>query len=138
MARPRSPAIEKRLRHLIGDPQVTYGEPVHETDAVIAAIADPTRRRLLDALRVEDGVPVRRLAEAITPLGRHVVLKHLRVLEDAGLVVTRKMGRERLCHLNAVPLVQLAERWIDDFGVRASAGLLALKDQLEEGETHDR
>lgn len=111
---------------------------MHETDAVIAAIADPTRRRLLDALRSEDGQPVRRLAEAVSPLGRHVVLKHVRVLEEAGLVVTRKVGRERLCHLNAVPIVQLAERWIDDFGARASAGLLALKDQLEQGETHDR
>ena len=107
------------------------------TDSVIAAIADPTRRRLLDALRATDGLSVTELTEAVVPLGRHVVLKHVRVLEAAGLVVTRKAGRQRLCYLNAVPIVQLAERWIDDFGVRAAAGLTALKRHLE-GTDHDR
>ena len=106
-----------------------------ETDAIIAAIADPTRRRILDALRAVDGQPVTTLTEAVAPLGRHVVLKHLRVLETAGLVVTRKVGRQRLCYLNAVPIVQLAERWIDDFGARASSGLLSLKNNLERKET---
>ncbi|CAN5491804.1 hypothetical protein BH10ACT7_BH10ACT7_20980 [soil metagenome] len=102
------------------------------TDAVIAAIADSTRRRLLDALRASDGQPIAELVLAVAPLGRHVVLKHVRVLESAGLVVTRKVGRQRLCYLNAVPIVQLAERWIDDFGARASTGLLALKTDLEQ------
>jgi DNA-binding transcriptional ArsR family regulator len=105
-----------------------------DSDAVIAAIADPTRRRILDALRSDDGQPVAALTDAVAPLGRHVVLKHLRVLESAGLVVTRKVGRQRLCYLNAVPIVQLAERWIDDFGARASSGLLALKTDLERKE----
>ena len=104
------------------------------TDAVISAIADPTRRRLLDALRADDGQPIASLAAAVAPLGRHVVLKHVRVLEEAGLVVTRKVGRQRLCYLNAVPIVQLAERWIDDFGARASSGLLSLKTELERKE----
>lgn len=108
------------------------------TDAVIAAIADPTRRRLLDALRATDGRSVNELTEAVAPLGRHVVLKHIRVLEEAGLVVTRKVGRQRLCYLNAVPIVQLAERWIDDFGARAASGLTALKLHLEgNGSDHD-
>lgn len=102
-----------------------------ETDLVIAALTDPTRRRLLDSLRREDGQPIGALTEGVAPLGRHVVLKHVRVLEGAGLVVTRKAGRQRLCYLNAVPIVQLAERWIDDFGVRASSGLLSLKTELE-------
>ncbi|QCB94316.1 ArsR/SmtB family transcription factor [Cellulomonas shaoxiangyii] len=102
------------------------------TDAVIAAIADPTRRRLLDALRERDGRSVRELTEAVAPLGPHVVLKHVRVLEAAGLVVTQKVGRRRLCHLNPVPIVQLAERWIDDFGARTASGLTALKRQLED------
>ena len=102
------------------------------TDAVIAAIADPTRRRLLDALRVKDGQSIGELTETVAPLGRHVVLKHVRVLEEANLIVTRKIGRQRLCYLNAVPLVQLAERWIDDFGARAASGLTALKRHLEE------
>jgi len=105
------------------------------TDAVIAAIADPTRRRMLDALRDNDGQPVATLTEAVSPLGRHVVLKHLRVLETAGLVVTRKVGRQRLCYLNAVPIVELAQRWIDDFGARASVGLLSLKTDLERKES---
>ena len=104
------------------------------TDEVIAAIADPTRRRILDALRADDGQSVTALTEAVAPLGRHVVLKHVRVLESAGLLVTRKTGRQRVCHLNAVPIVQLAQRWIDDFGARASSGLLALKTDLERKE----
>lgn len=106
------------------------------TDHVIAAIADPTRRRLLDALRAQDGLSVNELTDAVAPLGRHVVLKHVRVLEEAGLVVTRKVGRRRLCYLNAVPIVQLAERWIDDFGARAASGLTALKRHLEGKEPH--
>jgi DNA-binding transcriptional ArsR family regulator len=102
-----------------------------ETDVVVAALADPTRRRLLDALRVEDGRTIGSLTEAVAPLGRHVVLKHVRILEAAGLVATRKVGRERRCHLDAVPIVRLAERWIDDFGARVGAGLSQLKTELE-------
>lgn len=101
------------------------------TDDVIHAIADPTRRRLLDALREEDGQPIAALTERVAPLGRHVVLKHIGILESADLVITRKVGRQRLCYLNAVPIVQLAERWIDDFGAHTAAGLTALKRELE-------
>lgn len=103
------------------------------SDTVIAAIADPSRRRILDALRAHDGQSVGDLTDALAPLGRHAVLKHVRVLEAAGLIVSRKEGRVRRCHLNAVPIVELAQRWIDDFGARASAGLLALKTDLEKG-----
>ncbi|KAA9136118.1 ArsR/SmtB family transcription factor [Microbacterium caowuchunii] len=105
-----------------------------DTDSVIAAIADPSRRRILDALRARDGQRVGELTDALAPLGRHAVLKHVRVLEAAGLVVSRKEGRARVCHLNPVPIVQLAQRWIDDFGARASAGLLALQADLDKGE----
>lgn len=105
------------------------------SDDVIAAIADPTRRKLLDALREEDGQPIAALTDHVAPLGRHVVLKHIRVLEAANLVVTRKVGRQRLCHLNAVPIVQLAERWIDEFGARTASGLNALKKELEGEQT---
>ena len=101
------------------------------TDAVIAAIADPSRRRILDALRAADGQSVSELTEALAPLGRHAVLKHVGILERAGLVVSRKEGRVRRCHLNAVPIVDLARRWIDDFGARAARGLLALRDDLD-------
>ena len=75
------------------------------------------------------------LTDALTPLGRHAVLKHVGVLEGAGLIVSRKEGRVRRCHLNPVPIVELAQRWIDDFGARASGSLLALKTDLEKG-TH--
>ncbi len=98
---------------------------------MIAAIADPSRRRILDALRAREGQSVGELTEVLAPLGRHAVLKHVGVLEQAGLVVSRKQGRVRRCHLNAVPIVELAQRWIDDFGARASAGLLSLKTELE-------
>ena len=100
------------------------------TDAVIAAIADPSRRRILDSLKDADGQSVGELASRLAPLGRHAVLKHVGVLEAAGLVVTRKEGPVRRCHLNAVPIVELARRWIDDFGARAASGLLALKSDL--------
>ena len=103
------------------------------TDAVIAAIADPTRRRILDVLRADDGRSVGELTAELAPLGRHAVLKHVGVLEAAGLVLTRKVGRVRRCHLNAVPIVELAQRWIDDFGARAAGGLLALRDDLDRG-----
>jgi len=102
-----------------------------DTDAVIAAIADLSRRRILDALRERDGQSVGELTDELSPLGRHAVLKHVGVLEAAGLIVSRKQGRVRRCYLNAVPIVELAQRWIDDFGARASAGLLALKSDLE-------
>jgi DNA-binding transcriptional ArsR family regulator len=102
-----------------------------DTDLVIAAIADRSRRAILDALRERDGRSIGELVEVLAPLGRHAVLKHVGVLERAGLVVSRKEGRVRRCYLNAVPIVELAQRWIDDFGARASAGLLALKTDLE-------
>ena len=114
----------------------------HDTDRVITAIADPSRRRILDTLRRDDGASIGELTLALAPLGRHAVLKHVAHLERAGLVTTRKTGRERRCHLNAVPIVALAERWIDDFGARTASGLMALRDELEsnpeEGEHHDR
>jgi DNA-binding transcriptional ArsR family regulator len=106
-----------------------------DSDTVISAIADPSRRRILDALRDRDGQTVGELTQALAPLGRHAVLKHVGVLEAAGLIVSRKEGRVRRCHLNAVPIVELAQRWIDDFGARASAGLLAMKTDLERGTT---
>lgn len=105
---------------------------MEQTDVVIAAIADPTRRRILDLLRAVDGRSVGELTAELAPLGRHAVLKHVGVLEGAGLVVSRKEGRVRRCHLNAVPIVELARRWIDDFGARAANGLLALRDDLRQ------
>lgn len=102
-----------------------------DDDAVIRSIADPGRRVLLDALRRRDGQTVSELAAELPELGRHAVLKHVGVLTDAGLLTTRKVGRRRHCHLNAVPLVQLARRWLDDYGLAAGSALLSLRDILE-------
>jgi DNA-binding transcriptional ArsR family regulator len=80
-------------------------------DEVFKALADPTRRGLLDALFAEDGQTLSELEGRLT-MTRFGVMKHLRVLEEAGLVVTKRRGREKLHFLNAVPIRQLHDRWI--------------------------
>ena len=93
------------------------------------ALADPTRRRLLDRLREQDGRTLGEL-EAELPMTRFGVMKHLRVLEEAGLVTARKLGREKHHYLNPVPIQRVADRWVGRF--REAAGLLAdLTDVLE-------
>lgn len=101
-------------------------------DAVFRALAHPARRRLLDCLFALDGLPLSRL-EAVAPeMTRFGVMKHLRVLEDAGLVTTRRAGRERHHYLNAVPIRQIHDRWLDRYRARAAAVLIDLKASLEE------
>ena len=101
-----------------------------DDDAVFKALADPTRRRLLDHLFEHDGARLTDL-EALAEMTRFGVMKHLRVLEDAGLVVTRRSGREKLHHLNVVPIRLIHDRWIDKYTERNVTALLDLKDQLE-------
>ena len=101
-----------------------------DTDAVFKALADPSRRTLLDALFREDGQTLTALAGRL-PMTRHGVMKHLRVLEEAGLVVARKSGREKLHHLNPVPIQMIGERWIDKYSERRAAALTDLKTRLE-------
>ena len=98
---------------------------------VLRALDDPTRRAFLDELRRSDGQTVTELGRAAPQLGRHAVLKHLGVLERAELVRTVKTGRERRCYLNPVPLVELARRWLDDFGAAWGLSLTTLRDALE-------
>jgi DNA-binding transcriptional ArsR family regulator/uncharacterized protein YndB with AHSA1/START domain len=93
-------------------------------DAVWKALADPTRRRILDLL-AEEPRTTGGLCEAF-PLSRFAVMKHLGVLEAAGLVLVRRRGRERWNHLNAVPLRRIYERYIDPVSGRLAASLLAL------------
>jgi len=103
-------------------------------DAIFKALADPARRTLLDALRQRDGQPLQDLTELLD-MTRFGVMKHLGVLEEAGLVVTRKKGRFKYHYLNAVPLQQAIDRWIEPLLVKPAArAVLNLKDQLE-GET---
>jgi len=102
-----------------------------DDDAVFKALADPTRRHLLDRLFERDGRTLTDL-ESELEMTRFGVMKHLRVLEDAGLVVRRKSGRESLHFLNPVPIRLIHDRWIDKYTEHRVSALLDLKDQLEE------
>src|SRR3954449_8768263 len=100
-------------------------------DAVFKALADPTRRQLLDALFEDDGQSLSAL-EARLPMTRFGVMKHLRLLEDAGLVVTRRRGREKLHYLNPVPIRLVHDRWVSKYAAPFAAALTALKRDIEE------
>ena len=99
-------------------------------DDVFKALADPTRRKLLDKLFQEDGQTLRALEKRL-PMTRFGVMKHLRVLEQAGLVLTRRSGREKLHFLNAVPIRLIHDRWIDKYTEREVSALVNLKAALE-------
>jgi uncharacterized protein YndB with AHSA1/START domain len=100
-------------------------------DNVFRALADPTRRRLLDELFARDGQTLRALEERL-PMTRFGVMKHLRVLEEAGLVITRRRGREKLHFLNPVPIRLVHDRWVSKYAEPWAATLSDLKHQLEE------
>jgi uncharacterized protein YndB with AHSA1/START domain/DNA-binding transcriptional ArsR family regulator len=102
-----------------------------DDDLVFKALADPTRRLLLDRLFERDGRTLTELESELT-MTRFGVMKHLRVLEEAGLVVSRKAGRTRQHFLNPVPVRQIHDRWIGKYTVRQAAALSELKSQLEE------
>ncbi len=99
-------------------------------DEVFKALADPTRRTLLDALFANDGQSLTSLEREL-PMTRFGVMKHLRILEDAGLVTTRKQGREKLHFLNPVPIRLVHDRWVSKFSEPWAATLTGLKRQLE-------
>jgi DNA-binding transcriptional ArsR family regulator len=102
-----------------------------DDDRVFRALADPTRRHLLDRLFERDGRTLREL-ESDLEMTRFGVMKHLRLLEEAGLVVTRRQGREKLHFLNPVPIRLIHDRWIDKYRERRVSALLELKTTLEE------
>ena len=104
-----------------------------EDDRVFKALADPTRRRLLDRLFEREGLTLSEL-EVGVDMTRFGVMKHLRVLEDAGLVVSRKSGREKLHFLNRVPIRLIHDRWIDKYTERQVSALTDLKTTLEEAQ----
>jgi DNA-binding transcriptional ArsR family regulator len=99
-------------------------------DLVFKALADSTRRALLDVLHERDGQTLGEL-ELPLQMTRFGVMKHLKVLEGAGLVITRRSGREKLHFLNAVPIRQIHDRWIDKYREREVSALLDLKNSLE-------
>lgn len=99
-------------------------------DVVFKALADPTRRSLLDELFREDGQTLSAL-EARFDITRFGVMKHLRQLEDAGLVVTKRRGREKLHFLNPVPIRLVHDRWVSKYAEPWAAGLSELKNRME-------
>src|SRR5215217_1326667 len=100
-------------------------------DGVFKALADPTRRELLDDLFEADGQTLSALEQRL-PMTRFGVMKHLKVLEDAGLVVSRKRGREKLHFLNPVPIRLVHDRWVSKYAEPWAMGLTGLKRKLEE------
>ena len=100
-------------------------------DEVFKALGDPTRRKLLDRLYERDGQTLSAL-ESRLPMSRFGVMKHLRVLEDARLVVTRRRGREKLHYLNPVPIRLVYERWVSKYAEPWASALTGLKRELEE------
>jgi uncharacterized protein YndB with AHSA1/START domain/biotin operon repressor len=99
-------------------------------ETVFRALADPTRRALLDALFERDGQTLAALA-ARHDMTRIAVAKHLRLLEEAGLVVSRRRGREKLHYLNSVPIRLVHDRWVSKYTEPWAAGLTGLKTELE-------
>ena len=105
-------------------------ESFDDADRVFKALADPTRRRMLDRLLEREGQTLTEL-ESEFEMTRFGVMKHLRVLEDANLVVTKRSGREKLHFLNPVPIRLVHDRWIDKYTERRIAALADLKTELE-------
>jgi len=103
---------------------------VEDDDLVFKALADPTRRHLLDRLFERDGRTLTELEEDLA-MTRFGVMKHLRVLEEAGLVVPQRSGREKHHYLNPVPIRLIHDRWIDKYTERHVSALSELKTQLE-------
>lgn len=104
---------------------------VTDDDLVFKALADPTRRFLLDRLFERDGRSLKEL-ESELEMTRFGVMKHLGVLADAGLVIARRQGREKLHFLNPVPIRLIHDRWIDKYTERRVSALADLKHQLED------
>ncbi|GAA1478095.1 metalloregulator ArsR/SmtB family transcription factor [Nocardioides aestuarii] len=102
-------------------------------DAVFRALADPTRREVLDLLFEQDGRTVGEVCEGFADrMSRFGVMKHLAVLEEADLVVAVRDGRSKRLHLNPVPIEQVANRWISKYAARFTSALEALRQHVED------
>jgi|SRR6478752_3761039 len=106
-----------------------------DDDSVFHALADPSRRQLLDRLHRRNGLTLGELCEGLD-MTRQAVAKHLAILEEANLVSWKRQGREKLHFINPVPINRIAERWINKFERRHLSALSALKRKLE-GESDD-
>ena len=101
-------------------------------DAVFKAIGDPSRRHLMDRLFEEDGLTLGELCAGLPEMTRFGVMRHLRVLEDAGLITTRKVGREKHHYLNAAPIAEIQQRWIGRYAASVLERMAAVKAAAEE------
>ena len=118
---------------LTGNQMVAYfGYMSSDLDAVFKALADRTRRLVLDRLRERGGLTLLELCERLA-MTRQAVSKHVAILEAAGLVATRRTGREKLHYLNPVPINDIYERWISKYERHRLTALARLKAALEEG-----
>jgi DNA-binding transcriptional ArsR family regulator len=108
-----------------------------DEDLVFKALADTSRRFLLDLLHKRDGQTLSEL-EWELEMTRFGVMKHLKLLEEAGLVITRREGREKLHFLNAVPIRRIHDRWIDKYKEHQVSALVDLKKSLEETNSESR
>lgn len=102
-------------------------------DAVFRTLSDPRRRVLLDALHERDGRTLGELEEILPELTRFGVMRHLRLLEAAGLITTHKVGRRKYHYLNPVPIRLLADRWIRQYEAPFVTAMVGLRQQLEKG-----
>ena len=102
-----------------------------DMDVVFRALADPTRRRILDALFGRDGQTASELAALAPEMTRFGVAKHLALLEQAGLVTTRREGRSKLHFLNPVPIGLVADRWISKYAAPFTQAMVGMKKGLE-------
>ena len=103
-------------------------------DAVFKALADESRRDLLDRLRADNGQTLGQLCSGLPAMSRQAVSKHLAILEEANLVATIKRGREKLHYLNPVPIHEIAERWIGKFERGRLQALGDMKKALEQSD----
>ena len=106
-------------------------------DEVFKALADPTRRELLDRLFEQDGQTLSALERQL-PMTRFGVMKHLKVLEQAGLVTSRKRGREKLHFLNPVPIRLIHDRWVSKYAQPWASALSELKKDIENSENEEK
>ena len=100
-------------------------------DEVFKALADPTRRSILDALFERDGQTVQALCNRFPEMTRFGVMKHLAVLEAANLVVTKRAGRTKLHYLNPIPIGEIADRWMSKYAHPFTRALVDLRVELE-------
>jgi DNA-binding transcriptional ArsR family regulator len=120
---------ERQSRQRLQRRPVPTAEP-EALDAVFHALAHPARRQLLDLVRAAPGCNVNDVCRPFA-LSRIAVMKHLRVLEEAGLLISRKSGRSRELYFNVVPIQQIYERWTSEYGALWARRLLDLKQRVE-------